>query len=108
VKTRESELETIHIRKIMQSSSRIRGFGRQKREKRKRNLGFSGEKKHRVRERERERESRVCFVCRERERERERERVRVTGIVYWCVAMNPGDAKQANGRAPRLEEKKAR
>ena len=63
------------------------------------------------REREGKRKQSVFCVCvvgdREREKE-EREGERVTGIVYWCVAMNPGDAKQANGRAPRLEEKKAR
>jgi len=39
---------------------------------------------------------------REKERKKEREkRTRVTGIVYWCVGMNPDERKLANEMAPR-------
>lgn len=53
-------------------------------------LGVFADKKHRDRER-----------GRGNKREREREGMRVTGILYWCVAMNPEDSQLTNRRVPR-------
>ena len=35
------------------------------------------------------------------QRERKRKRVSVTGIVYWCVGMNPDETKWPNENVPR-------